>query len=254
MTSTFQCEYCQCFTGCFKSSFRFFVRLNFTNYNKKPFVKLSMLLITHLTLNNWNIGNQNVFLYIFWHFLRGEVQNVRAPKACLKSHISSSTSVLGAASLYVVSSTIIQMVSRGFTSREFAGRSSFGIKLANPSDTMLAWSVHRLFLFKAFQLFLVTYPHTVVLETLIDNVKLKFFYFYVLWNYYAYTNSFFDNISHTVCEKTAIHSLVCFRRSLLLTTCSVVVQTSPTIWQFFFFWLDDQKTIKIDAWALAQTM
>ena len=50
----------------------------------------------------------------------------------------SSTSVLGAGSLYVVSSTIIQMVSRGFTSREFAGRSSFGIKLANPSDTMLA--------------------------------------------------------------------------------------------------------------------
>ena len=32
----------------------------------------------------------------------------------------------------------IQMVSRGFTSREFAGRSSFSIKLANPSETMLA--------------------------------------------------------------------------------------------------------------------
>ena len=74
-------------------------------------------------------------------------------------------------------SVIIQMVSRGFTSREFAGRSSFGIKLANPSDTMLAWSVHCLFLFKAFQLFSVTYTHTVVLETLIDNVKWKFFTF-----------------------------------------------------------------------------
>ena len=56
-------------------------------------------------------------------------------------------------SLYVVSSTIIHMVSKGFTSREFAGRSSFGIKLANPCDTMLARSVHRLFLFKAFQPF-----------------------------------------------------------------------------------------------------
>ena len=55
-----------------------------------------------------------------------------------RSHCLSSSSVLGAGSLYVVSSTIIQMVSRGFTSREFAGRSSFGIKLANPSDTMLA--------------------------------------------------------------------------------------------------------------------
>ena len=134
------------------------------------------------------------------------------------------------------------MVSRGFTSREFAGRSSFGIKLANPSDTMLAWSVHRLFLFKAFQLFLVTYPRTVVPETLIDNVKLNFFYLSVLWNCYAYTYSFFDNISHTFCEKTAIHSLVCLLRSLLLTTCSVIVQTSSTIWQFFFTeWTEDHK-------------
>ena len=149
---------------------------------------------------------------------------------------------MGAGSLYVVSSTIIQMVSRGFTSHEFAGWSSFGIKLANPSDTMLAWRVHRLFLFKAFQLFLVTYPHTVVLETLIDNVKLKFFYLSVLWNYYAYTYSFFDNISHTVCEKTAIHSLVYLLRSLL-TTCSVIVHTSSTIWQFFFWteWPEDHK-------------
>ena len=170
-----------------------------------------------------------------------------------RSHCLSSSSVLGAGSLYVVSSTIIQMVSRGFTSREFAGRSSFGIKLANPSDTMLAWRVHRLFLFKAFQLFLVTYPHTVVLETLIDNVKLKFFYLSVLWNYYTYTYSFFDNISHTVCEKTAIHSLVCLLRSLLLTTCSVIVQTSSTIWHFYFG-LNGQKTIKIDGWALAQTV
>ena len=144
--------------------------------------------------------------------------------------------------MYVVSSTIIQMVSRGFLSREFAGRSSFGVKLANPSDTMPAWSVHCFFVFKAFQLFLVTYPDTVVLETLIDNVKLKFFYLSVWWNYYAYTYSFFDNISHTVCEKTAIHSLVCLLRSLLLTTCSVIVQTSSTIWQFFRTeWPEDHK-------------
>ena len=55
-----------------------------------------------------------------------------------RSHCLSSSSVLGAGSLYVVSSTIIQMVPRGFTSREFASRSSFGIKLANPSEAMLA--------------------------------------------------------------------------------------------------------------------
>ena len=106
------------------------------------------------------------------------------------SHCLSSSSVLGAGSLYVVSSRIIQMVSRGFTSREFAGRSSFGIKLANPSDTMLARSVHRLFLFKAFQLFLLTYPHTVVLETLIDNVKLNSFLPFCFVELLAYTYSF----------------------------------------------------------------
>ena len=54
------------------------------------------------------------------------------------SHRLSSSSVLGAGSFYVVSCTIIQMVSRGFTSREIADQSSFGIKLANPSNTMLA--------------------------------------------------------------------------------------------------------------------
>ena len=90
------------------------------------------------------------------------------------------------------------------------------------------------------------FPHTVVLETLIDNVKLNFFYLSVLWNYYTYTYSFFDNISHTVCEKTAIHSLVCLLRSLLFTTCSVIIQTSLTIRQFFFTEIG-QKTIKIDA-------
>ena len=109
-----------------------------------------------------------------------------------RGHCLSSSSVLGAGPLHVVSSAIIQMVSWRSTSHEFAGRSSFGIKLANPCYTMLAWSVHHLFLFKDFQLFLVTYPHSVVLETLIDNVKMKFFYLSVLWNYYAYTYSFFQ--------------------------------------------------------------
>ena len=159
-----------------------------------------------------------------------------------RSHCLSSSSVLGAGSLYVVSSTIIQMVSRGLTSHEFAGWSSFGIKLA----ILLTLCLHEVCTaFSSFQLFLVTYPLTAVLETLIDNVKLKFFYLSVLWNYYAYTNSFFDNISHTVCEKTAIHSLVCLLRSLLLTTCSVIVQTSATICNVFG--LNGQKTIKIEA-------
>ena len=47
-----------------------------------------------------------------------------------RSHCRSSSSVLGeSGSLYVVLLTIIQMVSRGFTSREFASRSPFANKV-----------------------------------------------------------------------------------------------------------------------------
>ena len=48
------------------------------------------------------------------------------------------SSVFAAGSLYVVSSTIIQIVSRGLTSWEVASRSPFTIKFANPSDIMSA--------------------------------------------------------------------------------------------------------------------
>ena len=106
-----------------------------------------MLFIIHLTLNNRNIANQNVFLYVFWHFLSGEVYYERAPKVSTdtpfqakRSHCLNSFSDLGAGSLYVFWSTIFQMVSRGFTSREFASRSPFAIKFPNPSDTMSACS------------------------------------------------------------------------------------------------------------------
>ena len=141
-----------------------------------------------------------------------------------RSQCLSSSSVLGDGSLYAVSSTITQMVSRGFTSHEFAGRSSFGIKLADPSDTSACMiSVHRLFPFKDFNFFCNLSPYSGVRTDLIDNVKSKFFHLSVLWNYCAYTYSFLDNISHTACEKTGIHSLVCLLRSLHLTTCSVIV-------------------------------
>ena len=57
-----------------------------------------------------------------------------------RSHCLTSSSDLGAGSLYVFWSTIIQMVSRGFTSREFASGSPFAIKFPNPSDTLSASS------------------------------------------------------------------------------------------------------------------
>ena len=157
------------------------------------------------------------------------------------SHCLSSSSVLGAGSLYVVSFTIIQMVSSGLKSHEF------GIKLENPSDTMLAWSVHCLFLFKAFQLFLVTYPHTVMLD-----VQLKFFYLSVLWNYYAYIYSYFDNISHTVCKKRPSSPWFVF---LGLYFWPFVRSSFRLLQQFGNLFLTEwPEDHKIDAWALAQTV
>ena len=47
------------------SSLKFHWLLKITSVNP------SMLFIIHLTLINWNISIQNVFLYDFWHFLSG---------------------------------------------------------------------------------------------------------------------------------------------------------------------------------------
>ena len=52
-----------------------------------------------------------------------------------RSHCLSSSSVFGAGYLYVFSSKIMQLVSRGLTSREFAGPSSFAIKFPHPCGT-----------------------------------------------------------------------------------------------------------------------
>ena len=50
-----------------------FSSLKFHLLLKIPFIKPGMLLIIHLTLNNWNKSKQNVFLYVIWHFISGEV-------------------------------------------------------------------------------------------------------------------------------------------------------------------------------------
>ena len=69
--------------------------------------------------------------------------------------------------------TIIQMVTRRFASREFAGRSSFGIKFANSSDAMPAWSVHRFFSLQGFPTF-VGHISPYRWARNFDIVKLKF--------------------------------------------------------------------------------
>ena len=57
--------------------------------------------------------------------------------------------------------------------------------------------------------------------------KANFFYLSVLKNYYAYTYSFFDNISHTFKKKTAIHSLICLLKSFTFDHLfTYIIQTS----------------------------
>ena len=95
-----------------------------------------------------------------------------------RSHSLSSSSVLGAGSLYVVVwSKMIQMVSRGFTSCEFACRSSFAIKFLNPSGTMSAcappFSLHG---FPTF----VAHISSYCCARNFEIVKLIFFYLSVL--------------------------------------------------------------------------
>ena len=80
------------FYGVFESSFWFFFAL-FSLIIKIDLVKLSMQFVIHLKLNNWNITNQNVLLYVSWHFLSGEVQNIRASKVSYFTFLFSRRSV-----------------------------------------------------------------------------------------------------------------------------------------------------------------
>ena len=90
-----------------------------------------------------------------------------------RSRCLSSSSVFGAGSLYVVSSTIIQIVSRGFTSREVASRSPFAIKSANPSDTMSAYTCAPPFSLEGFPTF-VGHTSSYYCARNFDIVKLTF--------------------------------------------------------------------------------
>ena len=130
----------------------------------------------------------------------------------------SSSSVFGAGSLYVVLSKIIQMVSREFTSREFAGRSSFAIKFPNPSGTMSSP-----FSFQGFPTF---NGHTSSYRCAwnFETVKLNFVTFLscriITHTLTAFSITFLTHLNKK--KKTVIHSLVCLLKSLLLTTCSLI--------------------------------
>ena len=95
------------------------------------------------------------------------------------------------------------MVSRGFTSREFASRSPFAIKFANPSDTMSACAPP--FSIQGFPTF-VGHMSSYCCAKNFDIVKMNFFTF-LSWRIITYilttAYSFFDNISHTFKKKKA---------------------------------------------------
>ena len=162
----------------------------------------------------------------------------------------SSSSIFGAGSLYVVPSTIIQMVSRVFKSHAFAGRSYFGTKFANSFDTMPAWSVHRLFPLQGFP---TSFGHISPYRCArnFNFVKLKSFCLVELLC--IYLQLFSITFLTQFVKKTAIYlfySLDCLLRFLLLTTCSLILQTSSTIYPFL--WLNGQNTVAI-RWLSSST-
>ena len=134
-----------------------------------------------------------------------------------RSHSLSSSSVLGAGSLYVVLSTIVQMVSRGFTSHEFASRSPFAIKFADPFDTMSACA--PLFSLQGFPTF-VGHISSYCCTRNFYIVKLNFFTFpscrIITHILTAFSITFLAHL-----KNNGHHSLVCLLKSLLLTTCSL---------------------------------
>ena len=136
-----------------------------------------------------------------------------------RSHCLSSFSILGTGSLYIVSSKTIQMVSRGVTSREFAGRSSFTIKFPNPAGTMSACAPP--FSLQGFPTF-VGHISSYRCARNFEIVKLNFFSFkscrIITHILTAFSITFLTHLD----KKTAIHSLVCLLKSSLFTTCSLI--------------------------------
>ena len=153
---------------------------------------------------------------------------------------------MGAGSLHVVLSTIIQMVSRGFTSREFASRSPFAIKFANPSDTMSACA--PLFSLGGFPTF-VDHISLYCWARNLDIVKLDCFTF-LSWRIITHILTPFSIIRFRTHLKNNGYPLLglsskVFTFEHLFT---YILQIPLTVYQLL--WLNGQKTIKTDAWAL----
>ena len=115
------------------------------------------------------------------------------------------------------------MVSWGFTSREFASRSPFAIKFANPSDTMSACAPP--FSIQGFPTF-VGHISSYCCAKNFDIVKMNFLPFCLeeLLLIYLPLLTAFSITFLTHLKKKGHHSLFCLRKSLLfrlLGTCSL---------------------------------
>ena len=133
-----------------------------------------------------------------------------------RSHCLNSSSVFGAWSLYVVSSKIIQIVSRGFTSCEFAGRWSFAIKFPSLPFSLQGFSTFVGHIFiplcsKLWNCDVEFFLPFCLVELLRNAIYLQFF-----------SITFLTHLNLKKKKKTNIHSLVCLLKSLLLTTCSLI--------------------------------
>ena len=131
------------------------------------------------------------------------------------------------------------MVSRGFTSSEFAARSSFAIKFANPSDTMSACAPP--FSLRGFPTF-VGHISSYCCARNFDIVKLNCFTF-LSWRIIthiltAFSITFLTHLKNNGHPLLALSSKV-FTFDLLFT---YILQTSLTVYQFP--WRNGQKTVK----------
>ena len=120
---------------------------------------------------------------------------------------------------FSVSSTIIQMVSREFTSRDFASQSPFVRKFPNPSGTMSACAPP--FSLQGFLTFVGHIPSYCCARKF-KILKLNCFTFLCCRIITDIVTAFSTTFLTHLNEKTAIHSLVCLLKSLLLTSCSLI--------------------------------
>ena len=137
------------------------------------------------------------------------------------------------------------MVSRGFTSREFASRPPLAFKFANLSDTMSACALP--FSLQGFPAF-VGHTSSYCCARNFDIVESLIFFTFLscrIFTHWAHTYSFFDSICHIFANNghhlLGLSSKV-FTFDHLLT---YIVQTSFTVYQFLR--LNSQKTVKTDS-------